>query len=222
MASDRGPCGGCSRRDALRGLTALAFTWVPLGSVVSACSDDGDAGEPVDATRPDAAHADAARPDAARPDAAAPDGAVAPEPDAAVAPEPDAAAPPPDAAEPDAAVLRPDAEPPADCAGNLCIDLTDPANADLNRVGGSGYADVPGGDTVIVMRDSADAFVTLSAICTHRGCRIEFQGARHNLRCGCHGATFSLDGSVTQGPAGSPLRVYRNARIGDTLVVYLT
>jgi Rieske Fe-S protein len=209
MATHRDPCGGCSRRDALRGLTALAFSFVPVGGLVSGCTDAGDAGDPADAARPDAARPDAARPDAAGADATAPDAADLPEPDAA-------------AAEPDAAVLRPDAEPPADCAGNLCIDLTDPANADLNRVGGSGYADVPGGDTVIVMRDTADAFVTLSAICTHRGCRIEFQGARHNLRCGCHGAMFSLDGSVTQGPASSPLRVYRNEQIGQTLVVYLS
>ena len=219
MATHRDPCGGCSRRDALRGLTALVFTWVPLGSVVSGCTDDGDARD-AGAAGPDAAVGP--EPDATvspAPDAAAgpePDAAVGPDPDAAVGPEPDAAPP-----EPDAAVLRPDAEPPADCAGNLCIDLADPANAALNRVGGSGYADVPGGDTVIVMRDTADAFVTLSAICTHRGCRIDFQSAQHNLRCGCHGAMFALDGSVTRGPAGSPLRVYRNARVADTLVVYL-
>ena len=245
MGSENGGCGGCSRRDALKGLSALAFTWAPLSVLSAGC--DSEASDPADAQAGDASgsggsgsggsgsggagasggsgsggtgggggpgDASASAVDAAEtPDAAPSQDAARPPSDAAL-PEPDAA--PPDAAPPD-----PDAAPPPEqCAGNVCIDLSDPMNADLRRVGGSGFVET-GGDTVIVMHDTADAYITLSAVCTHRGCRIGYRPDSHDLRCGCHGAMYTLDGAVTQGPAPDPLRVYRNELIGRTLVIYL-
>lgn len=40
----------------------------------------------------------------------------------------------------------------------------------------------------------------LSAICTHRKCKLDAEGDR-SFYCPCHGSTFNPDGEVTHGPA---------------------
>ncbi len=56
-----------------------------------------------------------------------------------------------------------------------------------------------------VCRDSGGLFA-LSSICTHSGCTNK--ASNGGFRCPCHGATFSLNGDVTRGPAWSPLDNY--------------
>lgn len=45
----------------------------------------------------------------------------------------------------------------------------------------------------------------LSSVCTHRGCRVQFNATERTLDCPCHGSRFQLDGSVLEGPAPQPL-----------------
>jgi Rieske Fe-S protein len=42
-----------------------------------------------------------------------------------------------------------------------------------------------------------------SAICTHRGCKID--SGKEGFECPCHGSKFGLDGHVVEGPASKPL-----------------
>lgn len=42
----------------------------------------------------------------------------------------------------------------------------------------------------------------LSRICTHMGCRLNFQPSDQGFVCPCHGATFDLRGHVRLGPKG--------------------
>jgi Rieske Fe-S protein len=60
------------------------------------------------------------------------------------------------------------------------------------------------GDTVITQPTEGD-FKAFSAICTHQGCAVnEITGGE--IVCPCHASKFSVeDGSVTGGPAPSPL-----------------
>lgn len=46
----------------------------------------------------------------------------------------------------------------------------------------------------------------LSAICTHRKCKLEAE-PDHSFYCPCHGSTFSPEGKVTEGPARRDLPV---------------
>jgi nitrite reductase/ring-hydroxylating ferredoxin subunit len=73
-------------------------------------------------------------------------------------------------------------------------------------------SDVPvGGGTivaaqkVVVTQPSKGDFKGFSAICTHAGCLVsQIEGS--DIVCPCHGSRFSIqDGSVTGGPAPSPL-----------------
>jgi cytochrome b6-f complex iron-sulfur subunit len=64
----------------------------------------------------------------------------------------------------------------------------------------------------------ASALGALSAICTHLGCTVlPLPGAQ--LLCPCHGSTFALDGTVTNGPATIALGRYGVSFDGITVVV---
>lgn len=60
-------------------------------------------------------------------------------------------------------------------------------------------------ENVAIFRDEEGIFA-ISTQCTHLGCivRRDEQG----FLCPCHGSRYSLDGSVTQGPAPKPLLWY--------------
>ncbi|MEV4476018.1 Rieske (2Fe-2S) protein [Nonomuraea salmonea] len=58
---------------------------------------------------------------------------------------------------------------------------------------------------VVVTQPTAGEFKAFSAVCTHQGCTVA-SVSNQTINCPCHGSKFSIaDGSVTDGPAGSPL-----------------
>ena len=61
----------------------------------------------------------------------------------------------------------------------------------------------------VVARD-ANGVYAMSAVCTHAGCLLDDSADKIStgLRCPCHGSTFDGNGSVTAGPARSPLQHY--------------
>jgi Rieske Fe-S protein len=73
-------------------------------------------------------------------------------------------------------------------------------------------ADVPvGGGTVnkeahiVVVQPTAGEFKAFTSICTHRGCDVGTVTGG-TINCECHGSKFKIaDGSVSAGPATSPL-----------------
>jgi glycine/D-amino acid oxidase-like deaminating enzyme/nitrite reductase/ring-hydroxylating ferredoxin subunit len=56
-----------------------------------------------------------------------------------------------------------------------------------------------------VYRDDEDRVHARSAICTHMGCVVDWNGLERTWDCPCHGSRFATDGSVITGPAVSPL-----------------
>ena len=72
---------------------------------------------------------------------------------------------------------------------------------------------------VIVVRDPANAedIVALNSICTHKGCSVDW--ADTEFTCACHGSTFSVDGTATNGPATEPLSSYEAKIDGDWVLV---
>ena len=73
-------------------------------------------------------------------------------------------------------------------------------------------SEVPVGGGVIVAdrnlvatQPTEGTFKVFSAVCTHRSCAVT-KVTGGTIDCPCHGSRFSIeDGSVTQGPATSPL-----------------
>jgi Rieske Fe-S protein len=74
---------------------------------------------------------------------------------------------------------------------------------------------IPRGQGAVIDRDGRqtaayrhlDGSVTLrSAICTHMGCVVAWNGADRTWDCPCHGSRFRTNGEVLSGPADAPLR----------------
>jgi len=73
----------------------------------------------------------------------------------------------------------------------------------LSSVGG--YAMVT--DTVIVIRKSSSKFIALNIVCTHKKCKVDYDGS--SFECPCHGSTYDSNGKVTGGPAPKSLKSYK-------------
>jgi glycine/D-amino acid oxidase-like deaminating enzyme/nitrite reductase/ring-hydroxylating ferredoxin subunit len=61
------------------------------------------------------------------------------------------------------------------------------------------------GKTVAAYRDENGQLTLRSAICTHMGCRVDWNETEHTWDCPCHGSRFKPKGEVLSGPAESPL-----------------
>jgi glycine/D-amino acid oxidase-like deaminating enzyme/nitrite reductase/ring-hydroxylating ferredoxin subunit len=61
------------------------------------------------------------------------------------------------------------------------------------------------GDNVAAYRGEDGAVHAVSAVCTHMGCIVGWNGTDRTWDCPCHGSRFALDGSVIHGPAIEPL-----------------
>ncbi len=61
---------------------------------------------------------------------------------------------------------------------------------------------------VSVQRTATSTFLIHKMICTHQSCPVAWQQNNDRYFCSCHGSTFAKSGSVTNGPASSPLQTY--------------
>lgn len=68
------------------------------------------------------------------------------------------------------------------------------------------YADPADGSPALLIREAGGKLSAYSAVCTHAGCTVGYQGGQ--IACPCHGATFDPQtGAVTGGPAPTGLAV---------------
>ncbi|GAB3891631.1 Rieske (2Fe-2S) protein [Larkinella knui] len=95
---------------------------------------------------------------------------------------------------------------PAPTGGNtgLTLNLNDAANAKLKQNGGFMYK-----NGMIIARTKDGSFIAVSQVCTHAGVTVEFDAAGNRIHCPGHGSNFKNDGSVINGPAGSPLKTFK-------------
>lgn len=68
------------------------------------------------------------------------------------------------------------------------------------------------GEAVAVYRGDDGSVMQLSALCTHQGCRVAWNGSERTWDCPCHGSRFRPDGAVLAGPATAPLATRRQPR----------
>ena len=58
---------------------------------------------------------------------------------------------------------------------------------------------------IAAYRDESGRLTERSAVCTHVGCIVHWNGLEECWDCPCHGSQFAVDGSVLNGPAVRPL-----------------
>ncbi|MBZ0179235.1 MAG: Rieske (2Fe-2S) protein [Melioribacteraceae bacterium] len=73
------------------------------------------------------------------------------------------------------------------------------------------------GENDLFLVRSDDGFKVFSAICTHLGCKIKWEGYRNRFYCACHKGIFSANGEVISGPPPRPLDEFE-VEVEDNLV----
>ena len=97
---------------------------------------------------------------------------------------------------------------------DFTIDITQtPYNA-LQTIGG-----VVRKSGVIIVKDNSGNIVAVAEACTHEGCNVSYDSGTQTFPCPCHGAKFSLTGSVLNGPAQTNLKKYTTTLTGNMLRV---
>ena len=81
---------------------------------------------------------------------------------------------------------------------------------------GATYSDPVDGHADLVIRDSSGSLRAFSAVCTHSGCTVGFQGGQ--IVCPCHGGTFDArTGAVLGGPPPQGLTPKKVVESGGNL-----
>jgi Rieske Fe-S protein len=70
----------------------------------------------------------------------------------------------------------------------------------------------------IELRAAPEGPVARSLLCTHFGCRVQWDAAAGVYECPCHQARFDADGRPVAGPARRPLRGLRVAVEGGDVL----
>ncbi|MFL5335582.1 MAG: TQO small subunit DoxD [Geminicoccaceae bacterium] len=86
----------------------------------------------------------------------------------------------------------------------------------LPRGSGATYRDPRDGSADIVIRESDGQLRAFSAVCTHAGCTVEYEG--NQIVCPCHGGTYDpRTGGVTSGPPPQGLAQRRVVESGGQI-----
>ena len=75
-----------------------------------------------------------------------------------------------------------------------------------------------GSHPVIVVR-TPQGFRAYSAICTHLGCVVGWDAARHQIACPCHAGYFDINGRPVSGPPPRPLAEHGVAVVNGEVLV---
>jgi cytochrome b6-f complex iron-sulfur subunit len=97
---------------------------------------------------------------------------------------------------------------------NMTVDISQPENSALGANGGYVYK-----NGIIIARTVSGSYVAVSMACTHQGTTIVYDKNTNQFFCPAHGSRFATDGSVVNGPAGSPLTRYTVSVSGNILTI---
>ncbi|GAB3509723.1 QcrA and Rieske domain-containing protein [Emticicia fontis] len=88
---------------------------------------------------------------------------------------------------------------------DFTLDLTNATYTTLKNKGGFVVVKP---QNIIVAHTNADAFIAVSAICTHESATIGYRAATNDFLCPNHQSEFKADGTVQKGPATTALKKY--------------
>ena len=69
------------------------------------------------------------------------------------------------------------------------------------------------GVTIALYKNEHGELLALKPACTHMGCHVTWNGMERSWDCPCHGARYSIDGTVLTGPADKDLESINVAKI---------
>jgi cytochrome b6-f complex iron-sulfur subunit len=95
------------------------------------------------------------------------------------------------------------------------VSLTVDGASPLAAIGSAALVQASTGN-YLVARSAQDAFVAVTAVCTHQGCTITGHQDQTYV-CPCHGSQFNTNGGVVSGPAVTALRRFTTQFVGSVL-----
>jgi len=101
--------------------------------------------------------------------------------------------------------------------GAAGVTVTIDASSPLATVGNAALVQASN-TQLLVARTAQDAFVALTAICTHQTCTITGVASQQYV-CPCHGSTFDFTGKVLGGPAPVSLHQYATQFTNGVLTI---
>ncbi|PLX84149.1 MAG: cytochrome B6 [Desulfuromonas sp.] len=75
------------------------------------------------------------------------------------------------------------------------------------------------GRPAVLLQPRPGEYVALSAVCTHLGCIVKWEGDKGEFLCPCHGGRFSAEGTVLGGPPPAALPSFSVSLQGEDLVI---
>jgi menaquinol-cytochrome c reductase iron-sulfur subunit len=88
-----------------------------------------------------------------------------------------------------------------------------PVLVNFTRTKANGWEKTVNSYGVFVLKKSETDVLVLSNICTHLGCRVNWNEAAQEYVCPCHDARFNADGKVLGGPPPRPLDQYAGDQV---------
>ena len=95
----------------------------------------------------------------------------------------------------------------------------------------SNLSDIPEGEVrttadlagrpLVILHVPGQEIIALSLVCTHLGCRVNWQSESRTFLCPCHGGRFDSKGKVLSGPPPAPLAKYELSVENDSLYIEL-
>lgn len=78
-----------------------------------------------------------------------------------------------------------------------------------------------GDNKIMVVHSGEGSLFGVSAVCTHKGCDVNYDKKLGHILCPCHGSEFGLDGQNIKGPAKRPLKSYTIRTENSRVVIVL-
>lgn len=103
------------------------------------------------------------------------------------------------------------------------FDVGKPTLVNFTRSTVNGWERTANSYGVFVVRNTAQDVVVFSNICTHLGCRVNWNDEQKTYICPCHDGIFAADGSIVRGPQPRPLDRYEgeNLKVEDGVLMIL-
>jgi cytochrome b6-f complex iron-sulfur subunit len=65
------------------------------------------------------------------------------------------------------------------------------------------------GESTLYLIRNEDGYKVFSSVCTHLGCKVNWEAHRNRFYCPCHKGIFDLQGNVVEGPPPRPLDEFK-------------
>lgn len=76
-----------------------------------------------------------------------------------------------------------------------------------------------GSSPAMLIHHADDRWISMTAVCTHLGCTVQFEPEANRIHCACHGGVYDpYTGANVSGPPPRPLKTYKVA-VNSTGVV---